>query len=901
MSDRETLRQLLTQHAFLSASPGNPLAYRGGGGSPPWILYTWDVSLDGRATPVLGRCLWERLKDFRARQVASYGYTGLPLVVACLSQATEPLGALSIRTERKTHGSLRKIDGPGDREIPVVVIDDSLVSGSSMLEAIRSLEEEGFTVEGCLALVGFKHRGGVDLLRGLGYRVEILYDVHQDLGREHPELIPPYRNVVFGPEILPEGLHPAVAVRETARILLGTGQLPQPPRAFDRVYDGRGGVFVSLRQISTDQKLARLGYWLFDSAESVPGRDLVVATAMTLAGLELDLSAVKICVTFFGPLEPTLPADLDYWNRGLVVRSTDLPYRVGGALPNTEVFTDELEQYRHARFKNAGLGVEEPHVLLTHTLTKCVEPGHTWPSFGSPKSEEPSWLSDRQLADRITQRALQHLESLATGSEPEGEPLPEDLLGQPLFGLSVSLYRNGLAGCGVSYEGSLDECLRRAARTALLEDERYLERRRGVPVRGFAVLVSLLYEKLWLGEGGTECASRLRRGLDSLALATPDRQALFLNHVSVHRSWDFRATAEQLLFKAGLPPKATAHWTLLPTISWLRRGDKLWGLDFGFPRRSTGARTLLDNPAPLARFLAKNNDGLPILRVEVCTGHSQPQGAPAKRLHALWALTRAARLLNDEKLARAAEIGQQTCLELLTPAGLAGGSRLADALLMLVLLESPEEHEAEAVLAELLGRLIQNDGRIVEGPRARGVELELDCLSGAVLLGLITRAHRRNLPLPDLESSLTFYRRRFRLCHPWAMVGWHAQAWSLVPEAADLVQEMADWAEALQHRASGAFLCDLDPDGFSFHTGFIAEGMARAGRWKSCENAFRFLERLRLRPEDAPLLASPDFVGGVRGSLNRAEVRCDYVSHALTAALNYLDSRAEPEEGSRKI
>ncbi|MEW6283323.1 MAG: AMMECR1 domain-containing protein, partial [Candidatus Eremiobacterota bacterium] len=731
-----------------------------------------------------------------------------------------------------------------------MVLDDSLVSGSSMLEAIRILEEEGYSVEGCLALVGFPHRGGVERLQRLGYRVEVLFDVYADLGQSLPEWVPGYREYGperFGPDRLPDGLPPAVAARRVAETYLRTGKLPLPPSSFDRAYDGRGGVFVSVRSRATDRKLGRSGYWLFDPAESQPGRDLVVTTVMALECVpadQLQLEDVKFCTTFFGPLEPALPADLDYPNRGVVVRSLALPHRMGGALPNTEVFTNEFEQYQHARFRNAGLGAEEPHELLTHTLTKCLEPGDTWPPFGNPRDEEPPWPDE--VGERIAARAQEILKALEDGRDPPDPPLP-DLAPQPLFGVAVSLYRNGLAGCGVAYEGSLEDCLRQAARTALFEDHRYADRRRGVSVQSFAVHVSLLIHRSYLGQGGANLASRLRRGMDSLAVAAGDRQALFLSHVSVHRSWDWSTTGQQLLAKAGLPEGTNAHWFLLPTVSWLRRGDKQWRVSMGYPERRPGP-TLLDNPGPLARYLAlPTPDGLPALWADPCTGTVQVEGSPARRLHALWALTRAA---DDEELRAAARRGLETCLEHLREEGAprlrlprVGGSKLADALLLLTLLEGPPSLH-EGPLLESLRELLRPDGRVVEQAFSPGVEQDLDCLSGAVLLALAEHSRRRGGDLPDLSRCLEFYRRRFRLCHPWAMVGWHGQAWTQLGEQ-EFVGEMCDWAIQRQHRKSGAFLCDLDPDGFSFHTGFLCEGLARSGRYpEACQAAFRFMERL---------------------------------------------------------
>jgi orotate phosphoribosyltransferase len=54
------------------------------------------------------------------------------------------------------------VEGPLDKSVPVVIIDDSVSSGNSIAEAIRAIEAEGAEVEGAIALVQFPHRGGLD-------------------------------------------------------------------------------------------------------------------------------------------------------------------------------------------------------------------------------------------------------------------------------------------------------------------------------------------------------------------------------------------------------------------------------------------------------------------------------------------------------------------------------------------------------------------------------------------------------------------------------------------------------------------------------------------------------------------------------------------------------------------
>lgn len=81
-----------------------------------------------------------------------------------------PLRAFTVRKEPKTHGAGRLIEGPfrsGDR---VVVIEDTITTGSSARKAIDAVRSEGGEVVGVLALVD-RQEGGREALESIGIPV----------------------------------------------------------------------------------------------------------------------------------------------------------------------------------------------------------------------------------------------------------------------------------------------------------------------------------------------------------------------------------------------------------------------------------------------------------------------------------------------------------------------------------------------------------------------------------------------------------------------------------------------------------------------------------------------------------------------------------------------------------
>src|SRR5262249_9808396 len=168
--ERAELIELLRRDGILYASETQKVLSRDGT-SARWMLDSQRVSLTPRGAELAGRCLAALLRRFDGRQVATYGVTGIPLLAACLREAGGRYHGLVVRKERKKHGSLKLIEGPIDPDEPVILLDDSVSSGTSMIEGTAKLEEAGLRVEGGLCLVRFGWYGGFARRAGGGHRV----------------------------------------------------------------------------------------------------------------------------------------------------------------------------------------------------------------------------------------------------------------------------------------------------------------------------------------------------------------------------------------------------------------------------------------------------------------------------------------------------------------------------------------------------------------------------------------------------------------------------------------------------------------------------------------------------------------------------------------------------------
>ncbi|MDM7853882.1 AMMECR1 domain-containing protein [Cellulomonas alba] len=929
-----TLAQLVHDRGILWSTPGAPVLGRDGVRAD-WMLYTYPLTLSGDGGAAAAAAMLPVLRTFEARQVVSIGYTAIPLVADCVLHARGELVGGCIRETRKAHGSGRRVEGDLDRTRPVVVVDDSISSGTSVRTGIEALEAEGFEVEGAVALVAFPWRGGIEQVRAQGYRVETVLDIWRDVGMPLADHVHDHAcvAVTWADAQATGGLHPAVLAREVADELLRSGRTLRPPAALDADYDGRGGVYVSFRDRRTDARLARSGFWHFDPALADPARDVVLATARTLAGAAgravraHGLDDLKVGVSFLGPLQPVAPRDLDFGRLGVVVQSLAQPGKVGGALPHTEVFTSEIQQYRHAAFRNARLGRTEPHQVFVHTVRKVVEPGESWLPYGS--SDDAQERLPLATGEALTTRARDVLDAFRAGREPVGPPVPDELVPDPVRGVGVTLYAGGVLGCCVSSQGSLDECLVRATRRAAT-DPRFTAVRDAAQVPP-SICVSILRDQELLGVTADleRALVKVRPGHDTVAAQHGDRAGLLLAQVPVHHDWSKPQLARQLLAKARIDG-GTASWSTFRTASWLRREDRVWPVVSGYPVRDAprvDVATIRSTLALLAGYVIGQlgPDGLPAYAYQPVTGRTTTRGTAGRALHALTALADAADVLGRDDLRAAAAHGLSTALRSVEPIG--GRSRVAlpgltpgtsaDAELVLGAAALGDgllgDDRVRAVHRGLVG-LLRPDGRI-DPERRRRWTAEHDFLPGLALLAAAAVPDE----LPDLTAQLAWYRRRFDLLHPWGMVGWHPQAWFRVaatghaPDGtAAFVREVVDWALPLQHRGTGAFLTDLDVTGPGFHTAFVLEGVADAARlclldgdraraalyMRRWRQGFRFVDRLVVRDEDTYCMADPGrALGAVRPSLTTSGVRIDFVSHAMQALVKALRYAETAEEG----
>jgi orotate phosphoribosyltransferase len=150
--------------------------------------YYFDCKLTTLSQPrglkLASQILYQRIAKLPSRVDAVGGLVmgSAPLVIGISLEANlhgVHLPGFMVRKEPKAHGRQRLIEGAVKRDSHVVIVDDVVTTGSSVLKAIRAAEDEGAKVVKVYILVD-REEGATETLRD--YDTERIFSFKDFLG-----------------------------------------------------------------------------------------------------------------------------------------------------------------------------------------------------------------------------------------------------------------------------------------------------------------------------------------------------------------------------------------------------------------------------------------------------------------------------------------------------------------------------------------------------------------------------------------------------------------------------------------------------------------------------------------------------------------------------------------------
>jgi len=129
------------------------------------------TTLDAEGGYLCGKIFLEMLKPYKVDAVGGYSIGADPIVSAIATVsflADNPIHAFIIRKEEKSHGTKKIIEGNFPAHGRVVLFDDVVTSGGSIIRGAQQVKDHGGTIAAIMAVID-REEGGREKIEAAGY------------------------------------------------------------------------------------------------------------------------------------------------------------------------------------------------------------------------------------------------------------------------------------------------------------------------------------------------------------------------------------------------------------------------------------------------------------------------------------------------------------------------------------------------------------------------------------------------------------------------------------------------------------------------------------------------------------------------------------------------------------
>jgi orotate phosphoribosyltransferase len=175
---RQALLQLLRSHALLRGD-----FVLASGARSSHYLDARLVTLSAQGSRLVGEAFVDAMRAVNPKAVAGLTLGADPIVTAIAlvsGQQGAPIDGLIVRKEQKGHGTGKRIEGPWREGLKVAIVEDTMTTGSSALEAAAAVVEAGGEICGVFGLVD-RRQGAQEAIERAGYPFHALFTIEDVL------------------------------------------------------------------------------------------------------------------------------------------------------------------------------------------------------------------------------------------------------------------------------------------------------------------------------------------------------------------------------------------------------------------------------------------------------------------------------------------------------------------------------------------------------------------------------------------------------------------------------------------------------------------------------------------------------------------------------------------------
>lgn len=127
----------------------------------------------------LARMVINEIGKAKVDKIMGVPTAGVPFATLVSQKLAIPM--LYYRKERKEHGVRKKIEGDMERNDRIVMIDDLITTGQSIIDAAEAARDQGGIVSELVVLLD-REQGGQDYIRNCNIEPHVLFDISEAFG-----------------------------------------------------------------------------------------------------------------------------------------------------------------------------------------------------------------------------------------------------------------------------------------------------------------------------------------------------------------------------------------------------------------------------------------------------------------------------------------------------------------------------------------------------------------------------------------------------------------------------------------------------------------------------------------------------------------------------------------------
>ncbi|MBN1164153.1 MAG: orotate phosphoribosyltransferase [Candidatus Krumholzibacteriota bacterium] len=176
MKEREQLKQILVERSILKGD-----FTLVSGKKSTYYINGKMTTLHSRGLYLAASLLLDKLREVKYDAFAGPVIGADPVIGALLALAAErgmEKEGLLIRKEAKGHGTQKKVEGNLRAGMKVIILEDVVTTGGSLLQAADAIVEGGGEIAGIHVLVD-REEGAAENIRRAGYEFSALFQVSE--------------------------------------------------------------------------------------------------------------------------------------------------------------------------------------------------------------------------------------------------------------------------------------------------------------------------------------------------------------------------------------------------------------------------------------------------------------------------------------------------------------------------------------------------------------------------------------------------------------------------------------------------------------------------------------------------------------------------------------------------